>query len=76
MVICGDLLGEGLDDDESSGERGHEVGVAGEDVERGGRGGLGAGGWGSRRCGGERLAGSEAHAGVPFRAVSRTMDVR
>ncbi len=31
----GVLLGEGLDDDEAAGERGHEVGVAGEDVEGG-----------------------------------------
>ena len=48
------LLGEGLNDDESAGEGGHEVGVAGVDVERGGRGGLGAGGdgRGSGRGGG------------------------
>jgi hypothetical protein len=51
------LLGEGLDDDEAAGEGGHEVGVAGVDIERGSRGG--------RRCGGvgwngkwDRLAGS------------------
>ena len=38
------LLSEGLDDDETAGERGHEVGVALVDVERvgGGRTGLGA----------------------------------
>ena len=68
----GVLLGECLDDDESSGEGGHEVGIAGEGVERGGRGGLwgrndrGRGGRnGGRNGGSERVARSEAQEG-PF----------
>jgi len=60
------LLGEGLYDDKSTGQRRHEVGIAGEDVERGGGGGLGGCGrseW--KRFVGryEKLAGSEAHTG-------------
>jgi len=40
----GCLLGEGLNDDKTAGERGHEVGIACEGVERGGGRGLGCNG--------------------------------
>ena len=64
------LLGEGLDDDESARERGHEVWVTGVDVKRRGRGGLGSGCDGRGKGGGEGLAGREVHCGLPFRAGS------
>ena len=57
------LLREGLDDDESTRQGRHEIGVSGVDVECGGRSDFGAGSNSGRSGGEDWLAGGEAHAG-------------
>jgi hypothetical protein len=67
------LLGEGLDDDESAGERGHEVGVADVDVESGGGSRPGARGGGGGNGGGwSGEVRGEAHAGSFRRRLGNT----